>query len=516
MKQLGSGRHSQPHPPGGTALGINGQLMVFMGSMTLLTLLAVWLLITYWLQPQYNAAIRTSLEDKATAIVGLIDTNDGPIASRNFGYLLTDDTFFDDLEGSFDNGSININNYCVDLSDTTYRYLAVYERLYPCILHDSMGGFNGGNLATDGPLIVRLRHMLFAQGSLYEIFETGGNRQMIVGKLSADGQYAVIVSTSLAQIATAAGVLSSLLPPIALLLLLLNLAVAFAFSRWFTKPIQQLSAGAREIADGNYDVRVNVVRHDEIGLLGQEFNHMASEVKRSAQLEKDILANVSHDLRTPLTLIKGYAETVRDITGPDACKRTEQCNIIVDETDRLSALVNSVMELSKVSSGAEKMNLVEFDMSQLCFEVTGRYDAVCDQNGWTLTLEADRECMVRADPAMMERVLHNLLGNATHHIGADGVFLLRAIPMEGGGCRVEVEDHGPGIPPEDLPYIFDRYYRARKDAGKTGTGLGLSITKAILQQHGFAFGVNSALGHGATFWFEMRDTRQAQKQLPQT
>ena len=103
---------------------------------------------------------------------------------------------------------------------------------------------------------------------------------------------------------------------------------------------------------------------------------MAAEVKRSAQLEKDILANVSHDLRTPLTLIKGYAETVRDLTGSDDAKRTEQCNIIVDETNRLSTLVNSVMELSKVQSGAERPNLVDFDMSDLCFEVAGRYDAV--------------------------------------------------------------------------------------------------------------------------------------------
>lgn len=179
-----------------------------------------------------------------------------------------------------------------------------------------------------------------------------------------------------------------------------------------------------------YDVQVPVVRNDELGLLGREFNHMAQEVKRSAQLEKDILANVSHDLRTPLTLIKGYAETVRDITGDDKAKRTEQCSIIVDETDRLSALVNSVMELSKVSSGAEKLNPVDFDMSQLCFEVAGRYDAVCEQNGWTLQLEANKECMVRADPAMMERVLHNLLGNATHHMGADGVFVLRASPCQ--------------------------------------------------------------------------------------
>ena len=129
------------------------------------------------------------------------------------------------------------------------------------------------------------------------------------------------------------------------------------------------------------------------------------------------------------------------------------------------------------------------------------------QNHWTLRLEADCQAPVHADPAMMERVLHNLLGNAFHHIGADGVVVLRVIPQE-GGCRVEVADHGAGIPPEDLPYIFDRYYRAPPGPpAAPAPGWGFPITKAILQQHGFAFGVDSAVGQGSTFWFTMRDTR---------
>ena len=220
-------------------------------------------------------------------------------------------------------------------------------------------------------------------------------------------------------------------------------------------------------------------------------------------MQRDLLANVSHDLRTPLTLIKGYAETVRDLTGEDKAHRDEQMNIIVDETDRLTALVSSVMELSKVTSGAEKCERVCFDMVQLCDEVSERYDAVCAQNGWQLRLELpDTSLMVWADPDMMQRALHNLLGNAMHHIGPDGVFLLRA-SEDAEGVRVEVEDHGPGIPAEDLPYIFDRYYRSRSDAGKVGTGLGLSITKAIFQQHGFRFGVQSIVGKGTIFWFLM-------------
>ena len=489
------------------SISIRWQLMFFIGAMTLLTVGLIWGIITYALAPKYNATIRQNLIDKASAITAIFDQTDSEISSRDFGVLQLDDDFWTALGQTFSDKKINMDGYCVDFSDSTLRCLKAYESMFPCLLHESSGSFSGEfgyNLNTRQ--LITFRQELFEEGSLYKIVQIGSTRQMLVGQLSADGKYGIIVSTGMAQITTAAEVLRSILWPVALILLVLDLLFAMLFSRWFTRPVQQLSSGAKEIAAGNYDIQLSVVHHDEIGQLAEDFNHMAAEVKRSAQLEKDILANVSHDLRTPLTLIKGYAETVRDLTGTDAEKRTEQCNIIVDETDRLSTLVNSVMELSKVQSGAEKPNLIDFDMGELCFEVAGRYDALCDQNHWHLELQADEAAPVRADPAMMERVLHNLLGNAFHHIGADGQVMLRVLPRP-DGCRVEIEDHGPGIPPEDLPYIFDRYYRARQDSGKVGTGLGLSITKAILQQHGFAFGVNSAVGQGSTFWFVMRDVR---------
>lgn len=490
------------------APGIQWQLMLFIGGITLFTLLLVWGIITYALEPQYNRNIRAKLDSKAAAITALIDQSDAEISSRTYQGLYLNDEFWSGVSQTFRDKKINVDGNCVDFSDSTLRCLKAYEGMYPCLLHESTGAFGGEfGYNLDTRIAIQLRQKLFQDGSLYQIVKIGSSMQMCVGRLSADGQYGVIVSASLAQITTAAEVLRAILGPVALILLVLDLLLAILFSRWFTNPIRKLSNGAQEIASGNYDVQIKVERHDEIGRLAEDFNHMAAEVKRSAQLEKDILANVSHDLRTPLTLIKGYAETVRDLTGSDDAKRTEQCSIIVDETNRLSTLVNSVMELSKVQSGAERPNLVDFDMSDLCFEVAGRYDALCDKNHWQLDLQANEPCPVSADPAMMERVMHNLLGNAFHHIGADGVVVLRAIPQE-KGCRIEIEDHGPGIPPEDLPYIFDRYYRARQDSGRTGTGLGLSITKAILQQHGFAFGVDSAVGRGSTFWFEMKDTRK--------
>lgn len=485
------------------SLGIRHKLMLFLCLMSVVTLGLVGLLLSQFLQPQYNRYIQNQLSQRLNALVGLVEQNDQDISTRSVMGLELDPDFWFALNDAMSSGALNLHNCCVEISDQTLSRVYTIENMYPCLLHKVDRTVTGKVETQDTDDVLRLRAELFQTGSLSRILLTSsGTRQMVVGRLARGGRYAIMVSTSLAQVEEARMVMGRLLPFVAAALMALSVAGAWLFSRWFTRPLSHLSAAARQMAEGNYDVRVPTESGDEIGRLAQDFNHMAGEVARASQLQRDLLANVSHDLRTPLTLIKGYAETVRDLTGDDPAKRTDQLNVIVDETDRLSGLVNSVMELSKVSSGTDRPNPVNFDMAQLCEEVAERYEAVCAQSGYTLVVQAPQPCPVHADPAMMERVLHNLLGNALHHIGQDGAFILRATPCA-DGVRVEVEDHGPGIPPEELPYLFDRYYRSRKDAGKPGTGLGLSITKAILQSHGFRFGVQSTLGQGTVFWFVM-------------
>ena len=216
--------------------------------------------------------------------------------------------------------------------------------------------------------------------------------------------------------------------------------------RKLTDPLQKITDAAQRFGGGDFSVRVEGVEGEgEVVDLAHTFNQMAENIQSNDNSRGQFMGNIAHDLRTPLTLIKGYAETVRDLTGDDKAHRDEQMNIIVDETDRLTALVSSVMELSKVTSGADRCERVNFDMGQLCDEVSERYDAICAQNGWQLKLELpDEELPVYADPDMMQRALHNLLGNAMHHIGPDGIFILRASRCT-EGVRVEVEDHGPGI-----------------------------------------------------------------------
>ena len=503
MRQTTKARHT---------LGIRGQLMWFLCFICLFLLGLFWLLSTQLLEPLYTKHIETQLTNQADSIVERLDdaiAEGKVLSSWSFGQLAVNSDFFDKLTLElYTKGTLN--SFCVDISDTTLHTIYKIENQSFCNLHGTYLSDSANNdkiIAT----ALAMRRKCRSMGSFVQTLNPprlSGSAQLLVGRTTADGSYTVLVTTSLVHVAEAGNVLSTLLPLAAALIFGFAMSAAWLFSEWFTKPLRALSGAARQVAQGNYAVHVDSVRNDELGDLAQEFNHMAKEVQHAAQMQRDLLANVSHDLRTPLTLIKGYAETVRDLTGDDKKHRDEQMNIIVDETDRLTALVSSVMELSKVTSGALKCEKVHFDMGQLCDEVSERYDAVCAQNGWQLKLEIpDEELPVCADPDMMQRALHNLLGNAMHHIGEDGIFVLRALRCP-EGVRVEVEDHGPGISAEDLPYIFDRYYRSRSDAGKQGTGLGLSITKAIFQQHGFRFGVHSTVGRGTVFWFIMTDTEE--------
>ena len=470
----------------------------------------VWLLSVKLLEPMYNRRVLADLNHAADVYSAIIEKY-GKFESfdKSGGVHIPSDM----MEEIMDNRGL-LAGKCFEVAGTDCKVLLHLHQLQSdqCLLHPNPLSqlMEYSEPQWNSTAAVNLRATTFVLGDLNftlpdsrilpGLESTSGTRQMVVCR-NINNQYSLILSTDLERVGQAADVISAQMPIIAAVLLIVSIAGAYVFSRWFTKPISAISRAAREMARGNYKVRVTPQADDELGALAGDFNTMAREVGRTSELQRDLIANVSHDLRTPLTLIKGYAETVRDLTGDNKEKRDEQLSVIVDETDRLSGLVNSVMELSKYSSGTEKLNPVQFDLAQLCDEVAYRYQNICEQSGYTLTVDAADPCTVTADPDMMSRVVHNLLANAIHHIGPDGCVALRVKPQPDAAVRVEIEDHGAGIAREDLPYIFDKYYRSRADAGKVGTGLGLSITKAILINHGFPFGVDSEPGKGSIFWF---------------
>lgn len=317
--------------------------------------------------------------------------------------------------------------------------------------------------------------------------------------------YTVVIASALAPVREAVYSIKNQLVIISILLILFACGVAYFLSHSLTKPIKKLSKATKEIAKGDFSVQVHVKSKDELGLLADNFNYMAREIARASALQKELVANVSHDIRTPLTMIKGYAETIKDLTGDIKQKRDKQLDIIIDESNRLNLLVNDILDLSKLQAGQLTLNVTEFNISTKLKDIVSRYDLLKTNEGFSFDVVCPPDIMVKADEIKIEQVLYNIINNATNHTGADKKIFIRLDDYE-DKVIISIKDTGKGIKQEDIPFIWDRYYKPYKkdDRKGMGTGLGLSIVKAILTTHGFNFGVNSKIGEGSIFWFEIK------------
>ena len=219
-------------------------------------------------------------------------------------------------------------------------------------------------------------------------------------------------------------------------------------------------------------------------------------------MQKELIANVSHDLRTPLTLISGYSEVMRDIPGE---MTAENMQIIIDETARLNSLVSDLLDVSRFMQGGGKLEISTFSLTETVREAMGRYARLIERDGYVIDFESDGEVLVRADKGRILQVIYNLVNNAVNYTGEDKRVVIRQT-VKYGRCMIEVIDSGDGIPEDELPMIWDRYYKQASFHKRAvlGTGLGLSIVKNILVSHKARFGVRSRAGEGSTFWFELK------------
>ena len=228
----------------------------------------------------------------------------------------------------------------------------------------------------------------------------------------------------------------------------------------------------------------------------------SAEIARTETLRKDLLANVSHDLRTPLTMIKAYAEMIRDLSGNSPEKREKHLQVIIDETDRLTLLVSDILNLSKLQSGVLEMDIRVINFSENLKEIVSRFSML---EGTDVNLEVQDDVYINADTKQLGQAVYNLIINAINYAGETTVAV-RLYTKKGGKVRFEVSDSGIGIPKEQLPYIWERYYKVNRSENYKravkGTGLGLSIVKGVFERHGFEYGVDSEVGKGSTFWFE--------------
>ena len=289
---------------------------------------------------------------------------------------------------------------------------------------------------------------------------------------------------------------------ITFLILILSILISYFIANHISYPIKEISNSANLLAKGNFNINFmnnsNILEIDE---LSNSLNYAKDELSKTEEYRRDLMANVSHDLKTPLTMIKAYAEMSVDLHSKDKKKQKEDIDTIVSEVDRLTILVNDILELSKTQSNINSLEYSKFNLIDLINNILKKYTYLEKENYKFIFNHNDNELIIKADKSKLEQVIYNLINNAINYTGNDNTVIINVINKD--NILVEIRDSGKGIKDEDLPYIWDRYYKNKKKHKRNlvGTGLGLSIVKSILELHKFEYGVKTKLNEGSTFYF---------------
>lgn len=326
----------------------------------------------------------------------------------------------------------------------------------------------------------------------------------IYGK-PCNNNYILIIS-KLAPVEATVEIIKIQLIVISIISIIISICIAIIIAKKIAKPIEETSKNARKLSNNNFDVEFNHYEYIEIKELSDTLNKASKDLKEKDRIKKEIIANVSHDLKTPLSIIKGYCEMLQDITGDNKEKRIEQLDKIKKETDKLTFMINDMLDLSKLDNKNSQLKLENFSISKLVKEVLGRLDKLIEEANIKVEYRLKDDVIIKADKSKMGQALYNLIINAINFVGKDKMIIIDQI-MDNDIVRIEIKDNGIGIDEKDIPFIFERYYKTNNKYAVNGfsTGLGLAIVKAIFEQHKFKYGVMSKKGKGTSFWFEFKE-----------
>lgn len=325
------------------------------------------------------------------------------------------------------------------------------------------------------------------------------------GSIDASRSIVLYMFSPLFPVRSTISILRTQLVYVTIIALLLALSLSIYLATRISKPIQDITDSAAEMGRGNYGVKFRGGHYSEITELAETLTEASQELEKSDMYQKDLIANVSHDLKTPLTMIKSYAEMIRDLSGDNKEKRESHLAVIIDETDRLNLLVDDMLTMSKMQQQKMSLDKSNFDLDETIKSQLSSYDILAEQEGYKFKYISPGSITINADEAKIKQVLSNLINNAVKYCGSDKMIIV-TLKRNGKRIRCEVTDHGQGIAPDEINHVWERYYKSSTHHVRPteGTGLGLSIVKEILTLHKADYGVISEEGKGATFWFEFK------------
>ncbi|MBR7095978.1 MAG: HAMP domain-containing histidine kinase [Clostridia bacterium] len=475
-------------------LGLRGKLFAYFSFFVLVTVLLLWLFQVVLLDRFYTLSARRRLSEAGEAILRA-DTEEAEALAERL---------------ALEQGAC-VRLYIVE-DNRADTYLSVDSEL-GCVIHRLSGPQLNQlyDAAEEGEGVwtrfqLREGDYRFAwemeDGTDYD-GRVIDERLVYARLLPTDGDRALflLIDTSLEPIEGTVSVLRSQLLVLTLVLLFLSALLAYLLSRRIAGPLSKLNVAARRLPRGTYPEDYREDGYREVRELSETLADAAIELGKVETLQRELIANVSHDLRTPLTMIVGYAEVMRDIKGENT---PENMQVIIDEAKRLSTMVGDLVALSRYGKEGVPFTPERFSLSDLGREVIAEYAPLLAREGFALDVRIEEGCCVTGDKSRLGQALRNLLDNAVNYSGDRREIALTIVRRE-PYVRVEVADRGEGIPPEERERIWERYYRAGGNHARSvvGSGLGLSIVRECFRLHGARYGVDSTVGEGSTFWFEL-------------
>ena len=289
---------------------------------------------------------------------------------------------------------------------------------------------------------------------------------------------------------------------------------AYFITNRIVNPLKNMTNAAKKFAKGDFSVRVPVSKNnDEVAELGRAFNNMADSLESLEKMRNSFLANVSHDLRTPMTTIAGFIDGINSGAIPPE-KHEYYLGIISAEVHRLSRLVSQLLDISRLESGERKFLYTDFDIAEVARIILISFEQKIEDKRLDVEFDAEFDGMyVRADKDAIYQVLYNLCHNAIKFASEEGKFRIKISRITDTKLKIAVFNQGQSLSDEDAKHVFDRFYKSDKSRGldKTGVGLGLYICKTIIDAHGETIGVESIDKEGCEFWFTLTEGQQPPK-----
>ncbi|BCJ95666.1 hypothetical protein acsn021_32350 [Anaerocolumna cellulosilytica] len=348
------------------------------------------------------------------------------------------------------------------------------------------------------------------------------NYMELIGFL--DNDYIIYIRSNLESMKESTAISNQFLAYVGAVVVILSSGIMLYISKRFSNPILQLSGIARRISDLDFEAKYPVTTQDEIGELGYSINVLSDKLEKTIselksannelltdlenkvqidEMRKEFLSNVTHELKTPIALIQGYAEGLKDNISDDPESKEFYCEVIIDEAQKMNTMVKKLLSLNQIESGQNQINLERFDLIALLQSVADSTKLIFEQKDVTLYFEAEEPLYVWADEYMIEEVITNYISNALNHIDGARIIEIKLIQKE-KVVRVAIFNTGCNIPEEELNNIWIKFYKVDKARTREygGNGIGLSIVKAIMDSHNQKCGV---MNHeaGVEFWFEL-------------